>query len=423
MKKDIILIDLVANLLDEAFSTLQAAKGNIARVFQFPAAKDMVKVAIGMRRSGKTCFLYQTINELLAGGVTKEQILLINFEDDRLLPMTAEEMGQLIDAFYSLYPKNHHRRCYLFFDEVQNVQDWFLVVRRYLDKKDVQIYLTGSSAKLLSKEINTSLRGRSLAVEVLPYSFSEYLTAQNTAMPQKPFGQAAFDVLQQHLLQYFSRGGFPAVQTMEKNEWRETLQSYVDTVIFRDIIERHNVTNISLLKYLLMSLLKNVSAPFSINKFYNDIKSQGYKVGKETIHNYLDYIQDAFLIFVVPFYSESMRLKQNRPKKIYAVDTGLVNAISLNLTNEYGKWLENLVYLDLRRQKKSIYFYTTKEGYEVDFVTIDAEGNKELIQVVWDMSNENTLAREQRSLECAIKELNIPGRIVTSKDYLRDWLI
>jgi len=413
------MIEILETLLEEAFDTVSEAKSSVVRQFAFPESEDIIKVAIGMRRSGKTYFLYQKINELLSAGNPKQQILMINFEDDRLLPMTSKEMGALLDAFYTLYPKNHEKCCYLFLDEVQNIPDWHLVVRRYFDSKNVQIYLTGSSAKLLSTEIATSLRGRSLSIEVWPYSFDEYLVAHDIKPAQKPFGQKSFDIMRNHLLNYFSVGGFPAVQHMPKNEWRDTLQGYVDTVILRDIVERHKVSNILLLKYLTTTLLKNAATSFSVNKFYNDIKSQGYKISKDTIYTYLSYIEDAFLAFTIPFYSESERTKQNIPKKIYAVDNGLVNANSLGINDLHNKFLENQIYLDLRRQGKDIYFYNTAEGYEVDFVTVAKDGSRELIQVTMDMSDPKTAEREQRALIQAEKELGIKGKIITFKDYLK----
>lgn len=409
---------LLETLLEESFETLAHARNAFRRRYEFPKSEAVIKVAIGMRRSGKTYFLYQTINDLLTQGVSPEQILLINLEDDRLLPMDAKTLGKLLDAFYTLYPQNHHRVCYLFLDEIQNVENWHLVVRRYFDTKQVQIYLTGSSAKLLSKEINTNLRGRSLAVEISPYDFREFLSTHQVVLKQQTFGQISFDILHQHLLNYFVIGGFPAVQKMPQNEWRETLQGYVDTVILRDIVERHNITNIALLKYLVNTLIKNAAAPFSVNKFWNDTKSQGYKVGKDTVHQYLEYIQDAFLIFAVPHYGDSLRAKQNKPKKMYVIDNGLIQANTLGLNKTYGKLLENLVYLDLRRQGKSIYFYNTKGGAEVDFVTVDPEGKRELIQVCWDTSDAKTLEREQHALTQAEKELKLSGKIITVRDYL-----
>lgn len=414
------MIEILEILLEEAFDTISQTQSAVKRQLKFPKAGNVIKVAIGMRRSGKTYFLYQTINELLSQGILKQQIVMVNFEDARLLPMTAKEMGALLDAFYTLYPENHDRRCYIFLDEIQNIPDWHLVVRRYFDRKNVQLYLTGSSAKLLSKEISTTLRGRSLSVEVWPYNFNEYLAAHNLSRPEKPFGQKTFDRMRHHLLNFFEIGGFPAVQHLPKNEWRDTLQGYVDTVVLKDIIERHNVTNIVLLKYLITTLLKNAAAPFSVNKFHNDARSQGYKINKDTIHSYMRYLEDAFLVFSVPFYSESERSKQNIPKKIYAVDNGLIHANSLGTNAIQNKFLENQVYLDLRRQGKDIYFYNTNDGFEIDFVAVAKDGSRELIQVTLDMSDPKTAEREQRALLLAENELGIKGRIVTLRDYLKE---
>lgn len=412
--------DLLEILLEESADAIAQAQTSVPRQLQFPEAKRVIKVAVGMRRSGKTFFVYQEINKLLSQGVLPEQILFINFEDDRLLPMTAKEMGSLLDAFFTLYPENHQRICYLFLDEVQNVEDWPLVVRRYHDSKNVELYLTGSSAKLLSKEIATSLRGRSLSIEVWPFSFSEYIVAHDIKVPNKPFGQKAFDVMRAHVINYFEKGGFPAVQHINESEWRETLQGYVDTVILRDIVERHNISNVSLLRYLTKSLITNAACPFSVNKFSNDIKSQGYRISKDTLYTYIGYLEDAYLIFTVPMYSESGRLRQTVPKKIYAIDNGLIHASSLNIKDIHNKYLENLVYLDLRRQKKDVYFYNTRDGYEVDFIAVAKDGAREIIQVTLEMNDSETRKRETRALVQAEEELGISGRIVTLQDYLRE---
>ncbi len=409
--------ELLATLLEESFYAIEQARNCVPRTVRFPQSDQMIKVAIGMRRSGKTYTLYQKINQLLDQGIKKEQILFIDFEDDRLLPMNAKEMGQLLDEFYSIYPENHQKKCYLFLDEVQNIENWHQVVRRYFKSKDVELTITGSSAKLLSKEINTSLRGRSLSVEIMPYNFNEFRLAHNLPSPKHPFSRQTYDNANKQMIDFFNKGGFPAVQHMQPHDWRETLQGYVDSVILKDIIERHNVYNITLLKYLTKTLLINTAAPFSVNKFYNDIKSQGFKIGRETIYNYLDYIEDAFLIFNVPLYSESLRAQHTVPNKIYAVDNGLINAFSLKIKDIYHKFLENQVYLDLRYQGKDIFYYKTKDGYEIDFVTVDKSGERELIQVTWDMSDSKTAEREQRALEQAEQELGIKGRIITGREY------
>lgn len=409
--------ELLITLLEESFFEIEQAKKSIPRMIRFPQSDQMIKVAIGMRRSGKTYTLYQKINQLLDKGINREQILFVDFEDDRLLPMTAKEMGQLLDEFYSIYPENHQKKCYLFLDEVQNVADWHQVIRRYYKSKNVELTITGSSAKLLSKEINTSLRGRSLSVEVMPYSFIEYQLAHQITTVKPPFSRQSYDMALKNLVHFFSKGGFPAVQHMETHDWRDTLQNYVNTVILKDIIERHKISNIAVLRYLTKTLLVNVAAPFSVNKFYNDIKSQGYKISRETIINYIDYLEDSFMIFKIQTYSESIRAQHTTPYKIYVIDNGLIHAFSLKINELNNKFLENQVYLDLRREGKDIYFYTTKEDYEIDFVTVDKQGNREILQVSWDMSDPNTQERELRALRQAEKELGIKGRIITARDY------
>jgi predicted AAA+ superfamily ATPase len=392
----------------------------VPRDYHFPQADNVIKVAVGMRRSGKTCFLFQTIRELLANGIEMDQILYINFEDDRILPLDQKSMGQTIDAWYALYPKNHNRRCYLFFDEVQNVDGWPLVLRRILDTKNIQLFVTGSSAKMLSKEIATSLRGRSLAVEILPYSYSEYLSAHQLELPSRPLGKKALDHQRSYLLDYFRMGGFPGVQSMSPSEHLESLQNYVETVIFRDIVERHQVSNVALLKYFIHFLLKSISAPFSVNKFFNDVKSQGYKIGKDTLYTYLGYVEDAYLVFSVPIFSESLRRTQTTSKKIYGIDNGLIAANTFNLSANTGRFLENQVYLDLRRQGKKIFYYQTADGYEVDFITQDLQGKHEMIQVVWDASDPATLEREERALRQAEKELGFKGRLMNWESYIHE---
>ena len=153
----------------------------VPRGISFPPLHTIKKimVAIGMRRTGKTYFLSQIMQHLLLKDVPLSRLLYINFDDERLLPMTQKEFGELVDAFYTLYPENHGHLCYLFFDEIQNVDQWEMVIRRYFDAKKVEIYLTGSSAKLLSKEIHTSLRGRSFPIEIWPFIFEEFLSANH----------------------------------------------------------------------------------------------------------------------------------------------------------------------------------------------------------------------------------------------------
>ncbi len=251
----------------------------------------------------------------------------------------------------------------------------------------------------------------------MPYSFAEYRLAHQLTGPAAPYSRQDYDSAMQHMKAFFNTGGLPAVQTFNSYEWRETLHNYVDTVILRDIIERHGVVNTQLLKYLTKTLITNAAAPFSVNKFFNMIKSQGHKISRETLIKYMDYLQDAFLIFKVPIYSESVRVRQTQPQKVYIIDNGLIQAYQITHKEMYHKLLENQVYFDLRRQNKEVFYYLTAEGYEVDFLAIAKSGARELIQVTWEMNHPETAEREQRALATATRQLGIPGRIITAQDY------
>ena len=311
-------------LLGEFYDKLNLLKDIVVRDAQFPDAPNKIKVAIGMRRAGKTYFLYQQILKMIEEGISKKAILYINFEDDRLLPLNEQKLAKLVDAFYSLYPENHDRKCYLFFDEIQNVNNWPIVIRRLHDTKNAEIFLTGSSAKLLSKEIATSLRGRSLAIEIWPYSFNElYKSEKNSKSIERLYDKKTQDQADSSIFhQYLSDGGFPEIISFDPDAKQKTLQDYLDVVIYRDIIERHNIKNPTLIKYMILSMIHNVGKPFAVNKFYNDLKTQGYQIGKDILYEYADHIEDAYLAFPIAIYDKSIRKVHTNPKKLYAIDPG-----------------------------------------------------------------------------------------------------
>jgi len=411
-------VEMLAQLIDEFRDKLQR-EAIIPRTISFPAADNKIKVAVGMRRTGKTSFMFQTIASLLEKKISITQILYLNFEDDRLMPLTRERCAKLIDAFYTLYPENHDRPCYLFLDEIQMVPDWAIIVRRFYDSKNTQIYLSGSSAKLLSKEIHTSLRGRSLATEVWPLSFHEFLTAKQVNINAELFSKKTQDQFKKYFHDYLMCGGFPEVVNFDTETRIKTLQEYIDVVIYRDIVERYEVRHVALLRYMIFFVIQNSGAPFSINKFYNDVKTQGYKISKDVLYEYMQYIEDAYLAFSVGLYDRSVRKTQTNPKKVYAIDTGLINAMTLNAQFDFGKLFETIIFIELKRQSCKINYYLTEERFEVDFVAQSLLGQQKLIQVCWDVSDEKTLAREQRALDAAKKELNIDGEIITLESYLK----
>lgn len=413
-------LSLLQILLGEFYNKLNLLKDIVPREAQFPNAPNKIKVAIGMRRSGKTYFLYQQILKMIQEGISKTSILYINFEDDRLLPLNEQILAKLVDSFYSHYPENHDKKCYLFFDEIQNVANWPIVIRRLHDSKNVEIFLSGSSAKLLSKEIATSLRGRSLAIEIWPYSFNEFIRAKKISFDRSLYDKKTQDKLTQLFHHYLAEGGFPEIVSFDPDVKQKILQDYLDVVIFRDIIERHNIKNPTLIKHMILSMIHNVGKPFAVNKLYNDFKTRGHQIGKDVLYEYVDYIEDAYLAFPVALYDKSIRKVQTNPKKLYAIDPGMIRALTLDYENDLGRLFENIIYLELKRLGFKINYYLTSERYEIDFLAQTPRGHKKLFQVAWETQDAATLEREKRALQAGMNELKVDGDIITLDSYLSE---
>jgi hypothetical protein len=386
-----------------------------------PRVENKILAVVGMRRAGKTYFLYQLIHDLLGSGVPSESVLYINLEDDRLLPVDHRKLAGLLEGFYALHPANHERRVHLFLDEIQVADGWPAVLRRFLDTRDVQITITGSSSKLLSTEIATALRGRSLDCEVAPFSFSERLTHLGRGLPRNSAGPAERDRLREELERHITCGGFPETILLPTRERIQTLQGYVNVVILRDLVERHGIANVALVRHLLRTLISTAGGRFTVNKFYNDSRSQGLRVAKNTLHDYLEMIEDAFLTFLVPIHTLSARKRNVNPRKVYAVDPGLVGAYTLRRDN-FGPLFENLVYNDLRRRGCRLAYHLTRSGREVDFVAQYPDGRVRLYQATHDITEEATRQREQAALDEACAELGAEGMLVTPESYVEGFL-
>ncbi len=391
----------------------------IVRDTELSEIKGKADVVIGMRRAGKTWFCFQKMAELLAAGIQKEAILYLNFEDDRLLEFTIKNFQDILDVYYGKYPEHRNTMCYFFFDEIQRIDQWEMFIRRLLDTENVQVYLTGSSSKLLSTEIATSLRGRSLPVEIFPFSFQEFLRYHNlfTDRP-KTFGAKTRSILRKAAKDYLEIGGFPEVQRLRPNLRIEILQGYISSVLFKDVIERHHVSNVTALKYLVRYIMNSSGGKFSVNKFYNTMRSMSVKCTKNSLYEYLDHLTDAFVFSKVPIHSHSEKSRLINPAKIYAIDPGLVSAMTFRNSSDYGPLLENMVFMHLRRNGYDIEYVNTKGGYETDFFARQKlTGDVELIQVCWDMANQKTFERELRGMKSAMDELSIrSGTIVTWDD-------
>jgi predicted AAA+ superfamily ATPase len=419
---------LLATLINEFHDKIKyfCENSGVKRRVRFPNIPDKIAVIIGMRRTGKTHYLFERMQDLLGSQkINLTQMLYINFEDDRLSGLSQKGLSSLLEDYFSLYPENYDRECYFFLDEIQNVTDWQQVIRRFFDTKRVKIVITGSSAKLLSKEIATSLRGRSISIEMWPFSFSEFLEAKNIVQKShdlKIMGKKTLDQLQGHLKRYLNQGGFPEIMHIDEIDRSRVLQDYVSVVTFRDIVERYHISNLSLVKYMIKYFVSHPGTNFSVNKFANDLKSQGILAAKSTVYDYLTYLEDVYLAFFVPLHADSLKKVNANPKKMYSIDFGLSKVYSLNQSENLGRYFENLVYLDLRRQGCEVYYYLTKDRKEVDFLSKDLLGNWRLYQVCWNISDEKTLERESSALEQAKQELKLDGEIITPYQYFKTFL-
>jgi len=387
------------------------------REVELPALSGKIDAVIGMRRTGKTWFLFQVMQRILEQGISKEAMLYLNFDDERLLPMAATELGQITDTYYRLFPDHRDQTCYFFFDEVQNISGWEVWLRRLVDTERVQIAVTGSSAKLLSREIATALRGRSLSTEMFPFSFRESLTHEGIEdIPSSRPGAKKRALLENRLRRYLLNGGFPEVQSVTDNHRIRILQEYVDVVILRDIVERYQVRNILPLRTLIRHLLAAPATLFSVNKFYNDLKSQGQACGKNTLHDFFEYLKDAYLIYPVSIHSRSERTKRVNLRKVYVIDTGLANAFLHQPQSDWGRLLENFVFMELRRQALDIEYYRTGDGLEIDFITTDQHGSQALYQVSLELHDRKTREREVMALTAAMQETGIKHAAIISLD-------
>ena len=365
---------------------------------------NKIKVIYGVRRGGKTYFLFQIINKHF-----KDDFIYINFEDERLININANELNELLKIALSI--KNTKN---LFFDEIQSVDNWDKFVRR-LNDSGFNIFITGSSSKLLSKEIATSLRGRNLKTEVLPLNFKEFLKFKNFEI-KKRYSTIEKAELLKYLNEFIKFGGFPEIALVEDEEIKkDILKEYLDSIFYRDVVERHNIRNIKEIKVLRNVLINLFANEVSIKKITNLLKEFNTKISRECIYNYLEYFGDAYLIFLLNNFSYKTKTVSN--SKLYVID-GMWN-FSLSFSKNKGRILENIVFLELRKKgfiENENLFYVKGKNYEVDFLIFDK--NRELIQVCYEL-NETNKDREIKAFEKAIKDLNLKDvklKIITYND-------
>ena len=387
--------------LDESLAT--PLRRLTHRDVRLPAIPGKAFAVIGVRRSGKTSFLAQCRAARLHSGAPPESQLLLLLEDERLAGLTVTDLGWLIEEHVRRFPHLHGQDgITVYLDEVQYVPGWERLVRRLMDTSGVEVFVTGSSARLLSREVATSLRGRAMEVLVHPFSFREALRhtgdepAAGTGSGKWP--AAALD---QRLRRYLDDGGFPEAQGADPRDRAALLGGYVDVVVLRDVIDRHGVTNPLALRWLQRQLLANPGGGFSVKKQYDTLRSQGVRVGKDTLHAYLGYLEDAFLVRTVSLHAASERQRMVNPRKAYPVDPGLISLFARSGRSHRGRALETAVLLELERRGWEVSYVRTAEGWEVDFFAHRAGEAPLLVQVCLDTGDDATWEREVRALRSA----------------------
>jgi predicted AAA+ superfamily ATPase len=356
-------------------------------------------VFTGLRRAGKSFYLYQIIQQNFSQN-NFEEVLMINFEDERLLEVSTENLHEIIEAYYELYA----RQPVVFLDEIQNVPHWQKFVRRLADE-GLRVYVTGSNAEMLSAEIASTLGGRFVNKEILPLSFSEYLRFNGfTYNKRTKFSKEKYELLRYFGL-YLKFGGFPEI--MRFNDKKEFLSSVYQKLFYGDLMARYTISNGIVLKLLVKKMAESVNNETSVNRIKNLIKSTGVAIGNNTLFDYLGYLESSYMIGSISNFHSKFSEKETN-KKYYFMDNGILN---LFLFDQDSKLLENQVYVQLRRLGCTVYFL--KRKLEVDFYVPEKEW---IIQVSYSIRDKETYDREVKALQLSMKELNVQKSFIITFD-------
>jgi predicted AAA+ superfamily ATPase len=358
---------------------------------------DSVVVISGIRRCGKSTLL-QAIR-----AKNKEQDYYLNFDDERLIHFKVEHFQLLLELFGERYGK----QSTFYFDEIQNITGWERFVRRLHDYGN-KVYITGSNASMLSKELGTHLTGRYQQIELYPFSFLEYLKLNDIdANLLDHFNTDDKVVLKAAFNDYFKFGGFPAFLKSKNTEY---LKSLYESVLYRDVMVRNGITNEQELLELMFFVTSNTSKLISYNSLAKVI---GVK-NATTVKQYLGFLQDAYMLGLVTKYDVSVKKQLHNPKKVYGIDLGLMRQLSFQHSEDQGRLLENLVFLELKRQTKTVYYHHNKS--ECDFVIKEKNSITQAIQVCWSMHDDKTKQREINGLLDAMAAYQLKEGLILTED-------
>ncbi|MBA3814690.1 MAG: ATP-binding protein [Alphaproteobacteria bacterium] len=373
-------------------------------------------VCVGVRRCGKSTYMFQVMQGLVNRGIPRENILYLNFFDDRLHDLQHEGLGTVIEAYYSLYPnKKNTEKVYYFFDEIQMISGWEPFVDRLQRTENCEIYITGSSANLLSKEIATQMRGRALSWEMFPFSFKEYLDYKGINITPTLSTKKRY-LVRKAFEEYWQAGGFPEVAGLNQNLRIKIHQEYFQAILFRDLVERHDISHPKAVMDLAYRLIDTTASLYSINSLTGYLQSLSHKAPKSAVAAYVDWFEDAYFLFTVRVFDASLTRSKSAPKKIYCIDHAFVTSVSSGILLNSGHLLENLVFMALRRISPLVYYYKTKGGREVDFIIQTQDRTRTLVQVCESIANEQTRKREIVALNEAMTELGLNSSFIVTRN-------
>ncbi len=358
---------------------------------------DLIKVIMGVRRCGKSTLAHQLLKGKKYG--------YIDFDDERLVGIRSKDLNDFLETLNEI----SSGVTFLLLDEIQNIEGWELFVNR-LKRKGYNIIVSGSNSKLLSRELATHLTGRHFSIELYPFSFREFLTFKHIFVEEEDFYiTEKRAIIKKSIEEYLIEGGMPEALKIEAK--RSYLRELFDKITTRDIVLRYNVKYIKDLKEMALFAISNFSSKITYNKIKNifEIKSI------HTVKNYSNYLEEAYLTFILNPFSFKIKEQIKQPRKIYCIDNGLINSLVPKTTLDYGKLMENLVYLELKIRGKEIYFYS-QNNFEVDFLIREDLKIKQLIQVCFSVADESTKKREIRALVKASERLNCNDLIIITWD-------
>ncbi|MEA4979156.1 MAG: ATP-binding protein [Petrimonas sp.] len=409
MRKDVIKSLIALKQSEIPFNVIE-------RDIKLPIGRKKIITIPGVRRCGKSTLMEIVINALVQSGVPRENILWLGFDDERLKSLASEELDEVIASYMEMFPDIPIRDVHMFLDEIQLIKDWEYFVLRIYKSYCKNIYVCGSNATMLSTELSSALRGYPLEYEMHPLSFNEYCRFKGIST--NSYLEQDWARLRSAFEAYNQESAFPeVVLTAFKSEQLKLLHGYFDTMLLKDLAEHYKISNISVVRYFVKRIMANLTKPTSINAIYKDIKSQGLKVGKDDLYLWVNYICDIFMFVRIPKYSRSLIKEQNSLYKYYCIDNGLRGAILIPQSNDNGKNLENTVFMQLNRTKLSSDKISYYQGDgECDFVFQRNDSVMQLIQVTWDMFDENTREREIAGILEASLSTRCDNLFIVTKD-------